>query len=720
MPAPILPPYQDYVDKPRFLISDLCALLEDYLPPEQIREVYRSYLFGAEAHNGQLRKSGEPYIYHPIAVAKILAEMRMDHQTLIAAILHDVIEDTTTVKAQLTEEFSEEAAELVDGVSKLTHLDRKSHKEAQSENLQKMFLAMAKDIRVIIIKLSDRLHNMRTLGVMPAHKRKRIAGETLEIYAPIANRLGMNHIRKELEELGFSAKYPLRARILKNAIQKTRGHHTEITTHIEQSIKRCLSQENIQGEIAGREKHLFSIYQKMLYKRLPFSDVYDVYGFRIVVDKVDTCYRALGAMHGLFKPVPGKFKDYIAIPKSNGYQSLHTILFGPHGIPVEIQIRTQEMDRIAESGIASHWMYKQQGDQLPQLQNHQWLLNLLDLQKKSGNPIEFLENVKIDLFPDESYVFTPDGKIIKLAKGATAIDFAYAVHTDIGNTAIAVRINRRLSPLQAALYTGQTVEIITKKGAHPNPSWLSHAVTAKARSSIRAYLKNVRQTESITLGKKLLEKALTERNIHLKSLPAEQLNDTIKLFNLSSIDHLFSEIGLGNRLPLLVAQHLSNPDGNVTNDVTLANHPTQPLTIRGTEGMVIHLAQCCHPIPGDSIIAFFSPGKGINVHHHKCGNYRKTKHQAEWIEVQWEDDLEGEYAASVRIEVANQRGVLGSISSIIAEQGSNIESVSMDELDGLTSVINFVLNVNNRRHLAHLFRRLRLFKFVLKISRIKQ
>ena len=720
MPDPTLPPYQDYSGKPRFLISDLCALLEAYLPPEQIREVYRSYLFGAEAHNGQHRKSGEPYIYHPIAVAKILAEMRMDYQTIVAAILHDVIEDTKTVKAQLTEEFSEEAAELVDGVSKLTNLDRKSHKEAQSENLQKMFLAMAKDIRVIIIKLSDRLHNMRTLGVMPAHKRKRIASETLEIYAPIANRLGMNHIRKELEDLGFSAKYPLRARILKNAVQKARGHHTEITTHIEQAVKRCLYQEEIRGKIAGREKHLFSIYQKMLNKRLPFSDVYDVYGFRIVVNKVDTCYRALGAMHGLFKPVPGKFKDYIAIPKSNGYQSLHTILFGPHGIPIEIQIRTEEMNQIAESGIASHWMYKQQGSQVPQLQNHQWLLNLLDIQKKSGNPIEFLENVKIDLFPDESYVFTPSGKIIKLARGATAIDFAYAVHTDIGNTAIAVRINRRLSPLQATLYTGQTVEIITKKGSHPNPSWLSHAVTAKARSSIRAYLKNVRKTESITLGKRLLEKELAQLTTSLKDLPPDRLNKAIEVFHLSSVDHLFSEIGLGNRMPLLVARHLTSQGGSPTgNGFTVADHPMQPLTIRGTEGMVIHLARCCHPIPGDSIIAFFSPGKGINMHHHQCGNYRKRKHQSEWIEVQWEDNLEGDYAASIRIEVANQRGVLGSISSIIAEQGCNIESVSMDELDGLTSVINFVIDVSNRKHLANLFRRLRLFKFVLKISRIK-
>ncbi|MBT5231524.1 MAG: bifunctional (p)ppGpp synthetase/guanosine-3',5'-bis(diphosphate) 3'-pyrophosphohydrolase, partial [Methylococcales bacterium] len=487
----------DNTDKPRFLISDLCALLEQYLEPTQIREVYRSYLYGAEAHNGQHRKSGEPYIYHPIAVAKILAEMRMDHQTLVSAILHDVIEDTPTVKSQLSDEFTPEVAELVDGVSKLTHLDRKSHSEAQSENFQKMFLAMSKDIRVIIIKLADRLHNMRTLGVMPAHKRKRIANETLEIYAPIANRLGMNNIRKELEGLGFSAKHPMRANVLRNAVQKARGHHSEITSHIEQSIKRALFQEDIPADILGREKHLYSIYQKMLKKHLPFSEVFDVYGFRIIVDKVDTCYRVLGAMHGLFKPVPGKFKDYIAIPKSNGYQSLHTILFGPHGIPIEIQIRTEEMHQIAESGIASHWMYKQNNDAPPQLQNHQWLLNLLEIQKQSGNPLEFLESVKIDLFPDESYVFTPRGKIIKLAKGATAIDFAYAVHTDIGNSAIAVRVNRRLSPLQTTLYTGQTVEIITKKGAQPNPSWLTHTATAKARTSIRAYLKNIRKTESV-------------------------------------------------------------------------------------------------------------------------------------------------------------------------------------------------------------------------------
>ncbi|MBT7445645.1 MAG: bifunctional (p)ppGpp synthetase/guanosine-3',5'-bis(diphosphate) 3'-pyrophosphohydrolase [Methylococcales bacterium] len=707
----------DNTDKPRFLISDLCALLEQYLEPTQIREVYRSYLYGAEAHNGQHRKSGEPYIYHPIAVAKILAEMRMDHQTLVSAILHDVIEDTPTVKSQLSDEFTPEVAELVDGVSKLTHLDRKSHSEAQSENFQKMFLAMSKDIRVIIIKLADRLHNMRTLGVMPAHKRKRIANETLEIYAPIANRLGMNNIRKELEGLGFSAKHPMRANVLRNAVQKARGHHSEITSHIEQSIKRALFQEDIPADILGREKHLYSIYQKMLKKHLPFSEVFDVYGFRIIVDKVDTCYRVLGAMHGLFKPVPGKFKDYIAIPKSNGYQSLHTILFGPHGIPIEIQIRTEEMHQIAESGIASHWMYKQNNDAPPQLQNHQWLLNLLEIQKQSGNPLEFLESVKIDLFPDESYVFTPRGKIIKLAKGATAIDFAYAVHTDIGNSAIAVRVNRRLSPLQTTLYTGQTVEIITKKGAQPNPSWLTHTATAKARTSIRAYLKNIRKTESVDLGKRLLTKELEQLNSSLEELPAQHLEAVLASYQLTSIDQLLSEIGFGNRMPMLVASQLISPE-DIGGDSALP-HSGAPLTITGTEGMVLHLAKCCFPIPGDPIVAFFSPGKGINVHHDQCNNYLNRKDPTDWTAVQWEKDLEGEYAAGLRIEVANQRGVLGTVSSVIAQQGCNIESVQMDELDGLTSVVHFVVTVQNRKHLANLFRRVRLLKFVLKISRTK-
>jgi GTP diphosphokinase / guanosine-3',5'-bis(diphosphate) 3'-diphosphatase len=712
---------RDLTDKPRFLISDLCALLESYLPSDQIREVYRAYLFGAEAHSGQHRKSGEPYIYHPLAVAKIIAEMQLDYQTVVSAILHDVIEDTGVAKDEIAEAFSTDIAELVDGVSKLTNLDRKSRIEAQSENFQKMFLAMAKDIRVIIIKLADRLHNMRTLGFMPINKQKRIAIETLEIYTPIANRLGMNNIQKELEGLGFSAKYPMRARIIGSAIQKARNHHKEIMGQIETSIKRAMRQEGIEGEIIGREKHLYSIYLKMIQKKLSFSEVYDVYGLRLIVDKVDTCYRVLGTMHALYKPVPGKFKDYIALPKSNGYQSLHTVLFGPHGVPIEVQIRTQEMHRIAEAGIAAHWMYKQTSGALPQLHNSQWLTNLLDIQRESGNPIEFLENVKIDLFPDESYVFTPKGTIIKLIRGATAIDFAYAVHTDIGNTAIAVRVNRRLLPIQSTINNGQTVEIITKKGAQPNPSWLNHAVTGKARSSIRAYLKNTRKTEAFSLGKRLLEKEFNQHEQDLSDIPVENFQILLEEFNLESIDQLYSDIGLGNRMPMLIARRLLAKDAPLaTTNAEVSSQNSEPLTIKGTEGMVIHLANCCHPIPGDSIIGFFSPGKGISIHHHLCTNVKQHhKNRSDYLDVQWADNTDGEYSVGLLIEVTNQRGVLASISSIIADLGSNIEEVGMNERDGLTSVIRFVITARNRKHLADIFRRLRLIKFVMKITRTK-
>ena len=496
---------------PVFLIGDLCDMLEKYLEHDQVAEVYRAYLFSADAHEGQRRMSGEPYIYHPLAVARILAEMRMDQKSIIAAILHDVIEDTPTAKDQLEKEFGEEVAGLVDGVSKLAKVKMESHAEAQAENFQKMILAMADDIRVILVKLADRLHNMRTLGVMRLDKQKRIARETLDIYAPIAYRLGMNNIRNEYENLGFSILYPMRYRILDEAVKKGRGNRKEIVQGIEKAIEERLKQDGIKVRVSGREKHLFSLYQKMKDKMLPFSEVFDVYAFRIIVDKVESCYHALGVIHNLYKPVPGKFKDYIAIPKTNGYQSLHTVLFGPYGVPIEVQIRTKDMERVAEVGIAAHWLYKtgDGGNSMAQDRTRQWLRNVLEMQKNAGDSIEFLENVKIDLFPDVVYVFTPQGEIKELLRGTTAVDFAYAVHTDVGNTCVAAKINRRLMPLRTELLNGQTVEIITAPGARPNPLWLDFIVTGKARSNIRHYLKNLQRKEAVDLGERLLAKALT-------------------------------------------------------------------------------------------------------------------------------------------------------------------------------------------------------------------
>ncbi|MCL5801264.1 MAG: RelA/SpoT family protein, partial [Gammaproteobacteria bacterium] len=526
-----------------FLIKDLTDLLETYLEPAQIAEIQRAYQFGARAHEGQQRLSGEPYIYHPLAVARILAEMHMDHQSILAALLHDVIEDTPTAKEQLAKEFGAEVAELVDGVSKLTHIHFETHAEAQAENFRKMLLAMVRDIRVILVKLADRLHNMRTLGAMPLDKRRRIARETLEIYAPIASRLGMNALRLELEDLGFAALYPMRYRILIEAVKKARGNRKEVVRKIENAIKRRLREEKLEGEVLGREKHLYSIYRKMLDKKLSFAEVTDVYGFRIIVDSVDTCYRVLGAVHNLYKPVPGKFKDYIAIPKANGYQSLHTALFGPYGVPIEVQIRTRDMDRISEAGIAAHWLYKAgEASSSAQQRAHEWLRGLLEMQMNAGNSLEFLENVKIDLFPDEVYVFTPKGEIMQLPRGATVVDFAYAVHTDVGNTCVAAKIDRRLAPLSTTLANGQSVEVITSKHARPNPAWLNFVATAKARATIRHFLKNLKRDESIELGRRLLNMELDIYELSLDKLTPVRIKEVLKQYKLKTLDDLLEEI----------------------------------------------------------------------------------------------------------------------------------------------------------------------------------
>jgi len=703
----------------RFLISDLCKMLDEYLEPDQVREVYRAYLFGAEAHDGQHRLSGEPYIYHPLAVARILAEMRMDYKSIIAAILHDVIEDTATAKDQITRAFGSEVAELVDGVSKLTQISFESQAEAQAENFRKMMLAMVRDIRVILVKLADRLHNMRTLGVMHPEKRRRIAHETLEIYAPIANRLGMNSVRLELEDLGFAALHPTRSRVLADAVKKARGNRKEILDKIETAIKRRLRQEDLAGRVVSREKHLFSLYKKMRNKGLPFSEVFDVYAFRIIVDNVDTCYRVLGAIHNLYKPVPGKFKDYIAIPKSNGYQSLHTVLFGPYGVPIEVQIRTEDMNRVADAGVAAHWLYKTGTDasgNSAQRRAREWLRELLEMQKYAGNSLEFLENVKIDLFPDEVYVFTPRGRIMELPRGATSVDFAYAVHTDIGNTCIASKIDRHLAPLRTPLLNGQTVEIITAPGAHPNPAWLNFVVTAKARSNIRHYLKTLRHEEAVNLGRRLLEKTLGSIGYSLAELPEQNIQDYLQECGLANLEELLENIGLGNRMPLLVARRLAG-----TSEETVGNRGRgAPLAIKGTEGMVVSFAKCCRPIPGDPIVGFVSAGRGVVIHRDDCKNVADFRNRPEkWIDVEWEPDVMGDFVSELRLEVANQRGALAMVAAAIADTGSNIENVEIEERDGMTTTMTFSVAVHGRRHLARVMRRIRSISLVMRIVRAK-
>lgn len=702
-----------------FLISDLCEMLEEYLEYDQVKEIYNAYLFGAEAHKGQHRLSGEPYIYHPIAVARILADQRMDHQTIIAAILHDVIEDTPTAKEQISDLFGEDVAELVDGVSKLTQIQFESKAEQQAENMRKMMLAMTRDIRVILIKLADRLHNMRTLGHMRPDKKRRIARETLDIYVPIASRLGMNTIRIELEELGFKSMYPMRYAILDKALKKARGNRKEIVQKVEKSIKRRLIQEELSGDVIGREKHLYSVYEKIKNRVSSLSEVFDVYAFRIVVDSVDECYRTLGAVHNLYKPVPGKFKDYIAIPKTNGYQSLHTILFGPYGVPIEVQIRTQEMHTVAEKGIAAHWRYKT-GDAVgstDHVRAREWLRNILEMQKSAGDSLEFIENLKVDLFPDEIYVFTPEGKIMEMPRGATAVDFAYAVHTDIGNSCVAVKIDRRLAPLRTPLWNGQHVEIVTAPNARPNPAWLNFVITAKARSNIRHFLKNLRQDEAVQLGQRLIDKALAAFNVELKDVPEQRVNDLLEQYGFKTLDDLLADIGLGTRMAQLVARALM-PEETAVNDSLVNETGSSALMIKGTEGMLVNFAKCCHPIPGDPIIGFLSTGRGIVVHNEMCSNVGDfRKHPEKWIDVQWENDLEGEFQVNLRVDVSNQRGSLATIAATIADTGANIENVIMEEREGSYSTMNFTLSVRDRRHLAKIMRKIHANKKVLRLAR---
>ncbi len=699
-------------------IVELEKLSRNYLPNIDVDKIRRAYQFGAQAHKGQHRKSGEPFIYHPLEVARILTEMHMDCETLTAAILHDVIEDTETAKDEIKREFGKEIAELVDGVSKLTQVEFSSHEEAQAQNFRKMLMAMSNDIRVILVKLADRLHNMRTLGALRPDKRRRIARETLEIYSPIAHRLGINSIRLELEELGFATLYPMRYRILNEQIIKARGHRKEIITNIRNAIKRRLRQEKIHGQIFGREKHLYGIYKKMFKNKLSFDEVYDVYAFRVIVDNVETCYRMLGTVHNLYKPVTGKFKDYIAIPKTNGYQSLHTVLFGPFGVPIEVQIRTKEMDDVAEAGIAAHWLYKSgsSNDQKSaQKRTREWLKRIVEMQTTAGNPQEFLDNVKVDLFPDSVYLFTPKGKIIQLPKGATAVDFAYAIHTDVGNNCVGARINRRLAPLGSRLTSGDTVEIINAPGARPDPAWLNFTITAKARSNIRHYLKNLQQSEAIALGKRLLIRELKLLSVNYEDIDQALLKAVLNEYHLDNEEMLLQEVGLGNRMVKIVARKLIG-SADVSDNKNKLN--AQPLMIKGTEGMVVNFPKCCLPIPGDRILGFVTAGKGIVVHHQSCPNVAEYRnHPDKWINVEWEPDIEAHFPTSIIVDVTNQRGVLAKIASTIANEEANIVHIEMKDKDDRYNTLKFIVEVKNRLHLARIMRRVRGIKNVARLIR---
>jgi len=690
-----------------------------YLKPKDVARLAEAYRFSEAAHAGQTRQSGDPYISHPLAVAGILAGWHLDGQTLMAALLHDVTEDTSVTKDEISDTFGKPVAELVDGVSKLDRIELQSAEDAQAENFRKMLLAMARDVRVILIKLADRLHNMRTLGAVAPAKRRRVARETMEIYAPIANRLGLNNLYHELQELAFSHMYPLRFRVLAKATAAARGNRREMIGRTLAAVKKKFADGGVHATVEGREKHVYSTYRKMVEKQLSFSEVHDIFGCRVIVADVPSCYLALGALHALYKPIPGKFKDYIAIPKANGYQSIHTDLIGPHGVPLEVQVRTEQMHRLAESGVASHWMYKDDTDKLSELQKqtHRWLQSLLEIQHQSGDPQEFLEHVKVDLFPDEVYVFTPKGRILSLPRGATAVDFAYAVHTDIGNRCVAAKVNGELVALRTELRNGERVEIMTASHAKPNPAWLQYVRTGKARANIRHFLKTMQYEESAALGERLLDQAVRNLKGSLSDVEDASWERVVRDGGARSREELLTDIGLGKRLPAVVARRLLKHA-----DPTREEAITGSVTIRGTEGVAVQLATCCRPIPGDAIVGSIKKGQGLVVHGADCRIIvRSRKNEpGQWIDVEWDPHTTRLFQAAINVTVQNQRGVLAKVASEVAEAGSNIDSISMDEDRMVFTTMHFVIEVANRRHLARVMRALRRLPDVKKLARVKE
>jgi GTP diphosphokinase / guanosine-3',5'-bis(diphosphate) 3'-diphosphatase len=704
--------------------SQLTLLLKAYFTQPDIEQVWAAYRYSAAAHEGQTRKTGEPYISHPVAVACILANLHMDLPTILAALLHDVVEDTGVAVEEIENKFGSQVAGLVDGLTKLDKIEFQSATQAQAENFRKMLLAMSQDVRVILVKLADRLHNMQTLDAMKPEKQKRIAQETLEIYAPIANRLGLNLMYQALEDLSFQHLHPMRYRVISKAIKVARGNRKEVISKILDAISQKLESANLKAEVTGRQKHLYSVYRKMTSKSSTLAQIHDIYGFRVLVKDTASCYLALGALHALYQPIPGKFKDYIAIPKANGYQSLHTTLFGPYSTPIEVQIRSEEMHNIANAGVAAHWLYKTTEAELTTLQQqtHQWLQRLLEIQTESDDSYEFLEHFKVDLFPDQVYVFTPKGTILPLARGSTAVDFAYAVHTDVGNSCVAVKINGELAPLRTEMRNGDNIEIITAPLAKPNPAWLNYVVTGKARSHIRHYLKTVQVVESAHLGERMLNIALRALHVDPANITDKQWQRVMRDYGLKNKHDILTDIGLGKRVSLMVAHQLvaHNHDAHDVEQIK-PSKSRDTITIRGSEGMAVQFAQCCTPIPGDPILGFINKEKGLIVHTHDCPSVAKFKLDPDkWLDVDWEEDSKKLYKVNLRLVVANERGMLAKIAAGISDAGSNIDNVSVEESDGSQySNVNFTVQVRNRVHLASLMRNLRKIPNVVRINRAK-
>ncbi|HAU8284840.1 TPA: bifunctional GTP diphosphokinase/guanosine-3',5'-bis pyrophosphate 3'-pyrophosphohydrolase [Vibrio vulnificus] len=704
-----------------YLFDSLKDVAQEYLTEPQLEALRQSYVVARDAHEGQTRSSGEPYIIHPVAVARILADMRLDVETLQAALLHDVIEDCDVSKEDLEAQFGHTVAELVDGVSKLDKLKFRDRKEAQAENFRKMVLAMVQDIRVILIKLADRTHNMRTLGALRPDKKRRIARETLEIYSPLAHRLGIHNIKTELEELGFEALYPNRYRVLKEVVKSARGNRKEMIQRIHSEIEGRLQEVGLKARVVGREKNLFSIYNKMKTKEQRFHTIMDIYAFRVVVDTADTCYRVLGQVHSLYKPRPGRMKDYIAVPKANGYQSLHTSMVGPHGVPVEVQIRTEDMDQMADKGVAAHWSYKGNGERTgttAQVKAQRWMQSLLELQQSAGNSFEFIENVKSDLFPDEIYVFTPKGRIVELPVGATAVDFAYAVHTDVGNTCVGARVDRNPYPLSKALKNGQTIEIISAPGARPNAAWLNYVVTSRARTKIRQVLKTMRREESVTLGRRLLNHALGEHS--LADISPENLNHVLSDLKIQSLDDLLAAIGLGERMSIVIARRLLGDADELTELRSSDSKNKKKLPIRGSEGLLLTFANCCHPIPDDHIIAHVSPGRGLVVHRETCPNVRGYQREPDkYMAVAWSDDYDQEFIAELKVDMLNHQGALAELTNVISKTGSNIHGLSTEERDGRLYTVTVLLTTKDRVHLAGIMKKIRVMPSCSRVRRRK-
>ena len=706
----------------RFEIGDLLKLMERRYGANEIADVLAAYKLAESAHDGQSRVSGEPYIFHPIAVARIVFEMNMDHRSVMAALLHDVVEDTSISCEEITAQFGEDVSVIVDGLSKLTHLKFKSRAEAQAANFQKMLLAMVDDIRVILIKLADRIHNMRTLGAMRADKRRRIARETLEVYAPIANRLGIYSMKNELEDLGFRALYPARYRVLQESVKKRSQNRQEIVQKFEILVAARLEEAGIVSTVHGREKHLYSLYQKMRSKQASLDDIFDMFAIRIVTQSVDDCYRTLGVMHNVYKPLPRSFKDYIAIPKGNGYQSLHTVLFSPMGVPIEVQIRTTEMDTFAETGVAAHWMYKEGQSNSAQQRAHQWLANLMDMQANSADTMEFYENVKVDLFPDEIYVFSPNGDIYQLPQNATPVDFAYMVHSDIGNACLTAKVNRKLAPLNSMLESGQTVEIITSPKQRPTAHWLNFVVTAKARNAIRTYLKHQSREKTVEFGRQLLVRALTRYSRSLTDIDEKAEQAVLRQLNLANLEMLYNELGLGNQIPSMVAAWLLD-EGDQQADMEQAMQLSPeidpgPLIVEGGEDAVIALAKCCMPIPGDNIQGMITAGQGVLVHRAGCRNVgRHRRRQREWVAVVWSANVKGQFQTSVIIELNNVPGALATVATAMSDMDTNIEDIRFERTNDKITVMNFILSVRDRTHLGRLIKNVRILRETHKVKR---